>query len=127
MAQKEDQEERIATLEKRYRNYLKRGGLAKFFAIANPQISWVCQAAKPQIFIINPQIANPQISTKILHNFSANRKSAKCHICGMSANLTNYLSQPICGFAICRTYLRTAHIFILTPTVPTVLKRKLGN
>ncbi len=29
------------------------------------------------------------------------RKSAKCHICGRSANLTNYLRPQI---AICRTY-----------------------
>jgi hypothetical protein len=36
---------------------------------------------------------------------SANRKSAKCHIFGKSANLKNYLSPQICGFAICGTYL----------------------
>ncbi len=35
-------------------------------------------------------------------------------ICGMSANLTNYVSQQNCGFAICGTYLRTGHICILT-------------
>jgi hypothetical protein len=29
----------------------------------------------------------------------------KCHICGKSANLTNYLSPQICGFAICGTYV----------------------
>ncbi len=28
------------------------------------------------------------------------RKSAKCHICRRSANLTNYLSPQICGLAI---------------------------
>ncbi len=38
---------------------------------------------------------------------SANRKSAKCRTCGRSANLTNFLSPQICGFAICGTYLRT--------------------
>ncbi len=32
--------------------------------IANPQISLVCQSANPQIFLINPLIANPRISTK---------------------------------------------------------------
>jgi hypothetical protein len=31
----------------------------------------------------------------------ANPKSAKCHICGRSANLTNYLSPQSCWFAIC--------------------------
>ncbi len=35
--------------------------------------------------------------TKIIG--SANRKSAECHICGRSANLTNYLTTQICGFA----------------------------
>ncbi len=44
---------------------------------------------------------------------SANRKSAKCHICGRSTNLTNYLSPQNCRFAICRTYLWTAHLSIL--------------
>jgi hypothetical protein len=41
-------------------------------------------------------VLNPQITNKI---GSANRKSAKCHICGRSANITNYLSPQICGFA----------------------------
>jgi hypothetical protein len=27
-------------------------------------------------------------------NGRANRKYAKCHICGMTANITNYLSLP---------------------------------
>ncbi len=31
------------------------------------------------------------------------RKSATCRICGRSANLTNYLSSQICGFADVRT------------------------
>jgi hypothetical protein len=30
--------------------------------------------------------------------WSANRKSAKCHICGRSANLTNYLSLKFAIF-----------------------------
>jgi hypothetical protein len=51
-----------------------------------------------------------------------NRKSAKGHIYGMSANLTNYLRPQICGFAICATYLRIASLsgwpyFILVPIV----------
>ncbi len=41
---------------------------------------------------------------------SANSKSAKCHICGRSANLTNYLSPQMWGIAICETYLRTTHL-----------------
>jgi hypothetical protein len=31
----------------------------------------------------------------------ANRKSANCHICRRSANVTNFVSPQICGFAIC--------------------------
>jgi hypothetical protein len=41
---------------------------------------------------------------------SANSKSAKCHSCGRFANLTDYFSMQICGFAVCRTYLRTGHL-----------------
>jgi hypothetical protein len=41
----------------------------------------------------------------------AHRKSAKCLICRRSANLTNYIRPHGCGFAICGTYLRTAHIW----------------
>ncbi len=33
------------------------------------------------------------------------------YICGRSANLTNYLSQKVCGFSLRRTYLRTAHFW----------------
>ncbi len=40
---------------------------------------------------------------------SANRKSAKWHISGRSANRTNYLSPHVSGFAIYGTYLRTGH------------------
>ncbi len=32
----------------------------------------------------------------------------KCHTCGSLANVTIFVSTQICGFAICRTYLRTA-------------------
>jgi hypothetical protein len=42
----------------------------------------------------------------------ANRKSAKCNLCGRSANLIFYLCPPICGFAICGTYLRTANLWL---------------
>jgi hypothetical protein len=88
----------------RYRNY------ANFIGMPAPQI------ANPQIFTINPQIANPQIyKVSVLHKKlehymlfmvgeknmylrtcgspqiikkigPANRNSAKCHICGSSAN-----------------------------------------
>jgi hypothetical protein len=43
---------------------------------------------------------------------SENRKPAKCHICGRSANLTNYSITQICGFAICGPYVRTAQVMI---------------
>jgi hypothetical protein len=52
--------------------------------------------------IVNPRITHPQITKQIEH---ANRKPAKCHICGRSANLTNYLSSKVCGFPICGIYL----------------------
>ncbi len=37
-------------------------------------------------------------------------QTPKYHSCERSTNLTNCLSPQICGFAICRTYLRTAHL-----------------
>jgi hypothetical protein len=43
-------------------------------------------------------------------NGPANSKSAKCHICGRSANLTSYLSPQMWGITICETYLRTTHL-----------------
>jgi hypothetical protein len=54
------------------------------------------------------EVSSPKIIIKIR---SANRKSAKCHICERSANLTNYLGPQICGFAVCGNYLRTAHLW----------------
>jgi hypothetical protein len=53
------------------------------------------------------EVLSPQITKKI---WSANRKSAKSHICGRPANLTNYLNPQINRFAICGTYLRTIHL-----------------
>jgi hypothetical protein len=38
-------------------------------------------------------------------------KSAKWHICCRSAILTDFLIPLSCGFAICGTYLRTAHLW----------------
>ncbi len=67
-------------------------------------------------------------------NRSANYKSANCHICERSANPVN---PQVCGFAICGTYLRSAHHLLLSylPFVNTFSKhshtthylRKLGN
>jgi hypothetical protein len=51
---------------------------------------------------LGPQIAHRQVTEKI---GLANHKSAKCHICRTSANL----SPQVCGFTICRTYLPSAH------------------
>jgi hypothetical protein len=53
------------------------------------------------MYLRNAEDFSPHI-TKLIG--SANRKSAKCHICGRSASLTNYLTPQICG-----TYLRTTH------------------
>jgi hypothetical protein len=50
-------------------------------------------------------------STNHKKDWAANRKSAKSHICGRSANRTNYLNPQFCGFAICGTYLRIAHLW----------------
>jgi hypothetical protein len=50
----------------------------------------------------SPQIANPQICL----DEPAKLKSLNCHSCGRLANL----SPKICGFAICGTYLRIAHL-----------------
>ncbi len=102
--------------------------IRKFLRCASPQI------AIAKIFMIQPQIANPQISTKYCKTLclkivlkvtllkwffvlckkemyaevlspqiakkigSANRKSAKCHICDWFANLKNYISPHFCGF-----------------------------
>ncbi len=41
---------------------------------------------------------------------SANRKSAKCHICGRFANLTKLFKSTNLRFAIRTTFLRTAHL-----------------
>jgi hypothetical protein len=41
----------------------------------------------------------------------ADRKSAKWHICGTSANLTNLVSPQVWGFAVCETYLRTTNLY----------------
>ncbi len=63
----------------------------------------------------SPQVENAQyfyglrklrVRKKI---WSANRKSANCHTCRRFANLTNLVGPQVWGFAICCTYLRTAH------------------
>jgi hypothetical protein len=43
---------------------------------------------------LGPQTANPQIAKNIL---SASRKSAKCYICGRSANLSKKIVLKFCG------------------------------
>ncbi len=57
----------------------------------------------------NNWVDRSQIAKNI---WSANRKSAKCRICGRSANLKKNYSPQICRFAICGTYLRTAQLCI---------------
>jgi hypothetical protein len=52
---------------------------------------------------------SPQITKKVV---SANRKSTNSYIFVKSANLKYYSSPQICGFAICGTYLQTAHLSI---------------
>jgi hypothetical protein len=49
---------------------------------------------KKYVFADLRKFLSPKITLKI---GSANRKSAKCHICGGSANLTNYFNLQICG------------------------------
>jgi hypothetical protein len=55
------------------------------------------------------EVLSPQLTTK---NGSANRKSAKCNICGRSANLANYLSPQIAD-------LRFAELLCGPPTFDT--------
>ncbi len=66
---------------------------------------------RKKAWVRKSQIYKLQICIWQIKIGSANRKSAKCHICGRSTNLTNYLSPPSRGFAICGTYLRTAHLW----------------
>jgi hypothetical protein len=93
-----------------------------FLRYSSPQI------ANPQIFMINPQIVNSQVSTNYCttlslnspfrhdffgsYNEPANRKSAKQPICGRSANLTNYSKPHFCGFAKLTCELPTLGYYI---------------
>jgi hypothetical protein len=43
---------------------------------------------------------------------SASLNSVTCHFCRRPAHLTIYFIPQICGFAICETYLRTAHLWL---------------
>ncbi len=76
--------------------------------------------------ILNTQkligFANPQIDKNI---WSANRKSANCHNCGRSTNLNKNFSTQSCGFAICGTYLRAAHLCSGYKYTGTKLQRNL--
>jgi hypothetical protein len=64
----------------------------------------ICGGRSAKIGSSNPKSANPN------NIGSANHKSASCHTYGRSAIITILLSPQICGFAICGTYLRTAHL-----------------
>ncbi len=83
--------------------YAKVGTQIIFFSpqIANPQILGLIPQLKIRKFLKceSPQIANPQIATVAKQN---------------------------CGFAICGTYLRTAHLwmYVLYCNVHCTLKRK---
>jgi hypothetical protein len=57
---------------------------------------------------LGTQITYLQIAKNI---WSQNHKSANCHTCKRSANVTNFVSLQIHGFAICGTYLRTTLLF----------------
>ncbi len=53
----------------------------------------------------------------------------KCNTCRKFANITNFVSPPICGFAIWGTYLRTANLQIFkfaTGVVDTCVKFATG-
>ncbi len=84
--------------------------------------NYFCQSANRESAIswAHSAIANPQISEMCQ---SSNRKSANCYICGRSANQKN----KICGFAICGTYLRTAHLwlYVLYCKVHCTLKKNI--
>jgi hypothetical protein len=43
---------------------------------------------------------------------SASLNSVTCHFCRRPAHLTKYFIPQICGFSICVTYLRTAHLWL---------------
>ncbi len=58
------------------------------------------------------------LSSKSQKIWPANSKSAKCHICGRSANAKKNVSPQICGFALRGTYLRTAHLCLFLWKVP---------
>jgi hypothetical protein len=79
-----------------------------FFMPANPQIRKFLYLEGEKAFIsglaevlslqkiLCPQIANPQITNRQITKKNWVRKSVKCQICGIRANLTNYLGLQLC-------------------------------
>ncbi len=68
------------------------------------------------------EVLSPQFTIKI---GSAKRKSAKCNICGRSANLTNKLIPQICGFAICGPPTFRYFFYCFECTQKTFLKGRI--
>ncbi len=68
-------------------------------------ISWSTDTQKSSLFRTR-QTHKLQIRKSKKKIGYANRKSAKCHICGRSAKLTNYFSLQICIFCDLRTDYR---------------------
>jgi hypothetical protein len=84
--------------------------LVKFFKLYNSNPIFV---RRNNIFYRFAEVLSPQLKlgpqseiTKIIG--SINRKSANCHIYGRSAIPNIFLC---CGFALCGTWLRTAHLW----------------
>jgi hypothetical protein len=72
-----------------------------------------------------------RISQEATETANRNAQSLPFAICGRSENLTNYLLIPqICGFAICGTNLRTAHLCLVQifclPVCPVACGVKLA-
>ena len=72
-----------------------------------------CKSTKK--LVCRSQIHKLQFRKSQKKTGSANYKSARCNICKNSAILTylTYLSPQTCVFSICRTYLQTAHLWLL--------------
>ncbi len=79
--------------------------LHNFLLSTNFNWSLICYICNDEehVFADLRKFLSPEIAQKI---GSANRKSAKGHICVRTENITNYLFPPFCGFANCGTYLR---------------------
>jgi hypothetical protein len=73
----------------------------------------LCHICKEKKYVL-AEVSSPRITEKI---GSKDRKSAKCHICRRSENLTNYLSPQICG-------LRFAELICGPPTSGFLFNRR---